>query len=73
VEVVTVLLSAGASTEVQTKVRNDEGSTRVQFISFVQDGWTPLHFACERGAVGLVSELLAAGAQIEALHEVSDL
>jgi hypothetical protein len=35
VEVVTVLLSAGASTEVQTEVRSDEGSTRVVFISFV--------------------------------------
>jgi hypothetical protein len=35
VEVVTVLLSAGASIEVQTQVRSDEGSTRVVFISFV--------------------------------------
>jgi ankyrin repeat protein len=35
VEVVTLLLSAGASIEVQTKVRRDEGSTRVVFISFV--------------------------------------
>jgi hypothetical protein len=35
VEVVTVLLSAGASIEVRTKVRRDEGSTRVEFISFV--------------------------------------
>jgi hypothetical protein len=33
VEMVTVLLSAGASIEVQTKVRRDEGSTRVVFIS----------------------------------------
>jgi ankyrin repeat protein len=72
--VVTVLLSAGASLEVRTKVRSDEGSTRVVFISFVcQDGETPLHFACARGAVGVVAKLLAAGAQIEALDEVSDL
>jgi ankyrin repeat protein len=35
VEVVTVLLSAGASTEVQNQVRSDEGSTRVVLISFV--------------------------------------
>jgi hypothetical protein len=35
VEMVTQLLSAGASIEVQTKVRRDEGSTRVEFISFV--------------------------------------
>jgi hypothetical protein len=34
---------------------------------------TPLHFACAHGAVGVVSELLAAGAQIEALDLVSDL
>jgi hypothetical protein len=33
--VVSVLLSAGASTEVQTEVRSDKGSTRVEFISFV--------------------------------------
>jgi hypothetical protein len=35
VEVVTLLLSSGASIEVQTKVRSDKGSTRVEFISFV--------------------------------------
>jgi hypothetical protein len=35
VEVVTLLLSAGASIEVQTEVRSDKGSTRVVFISFV--------------------------------------
>jgi ankyrin repeat protein len=34
---------------------------------------TALHLACARGALGLVSELLAAGAQIEALNSVSDL
>jgi hypothetical protein len=34
-EMVILLLSAGASIEVQTKVRRDEGSTRVEFISFV--------------------------------------
>jgi hypothetical protein len=33
--VVTVLLSAGASIEVQNQVRSDEGSTRVVLISFV--------------------------------------
>jgi hypothetical protein len=36
----------------------------------VQDGETPLHLACARGAVGLVSELLAAGAQVDALDKV---
>jgi hypothetical protein len=35
VEVVTVLLSAGASIEVQNEVRSDEGSSRVEFILFV--------------------------------------
>jgi hypothetical protein len=37
---VTVLLSAGASIEVQNQVRSDEGSSRVEFISFVfrEDG-----------------------------------
>jgi ankyrin repeat protein len=35
VKVVTLLLSAGASIEVQTEVRSDEGITRVVFISFV--------------------------------------
>jgi ankyrin repeat protein len=73
VKVVSVLLSAGASIEVQTKVRRDEGSTRIEFISFVQDGETSLHIACASGAVGVVSELLAAGAQIEARDSVSDL
>jgi hypothetical protein len=45
-----------------------------EFISFVcQDGETPLHIACADGAVGVVSELLAAGAQIEARDWVSEL
>jgi ankyrin repeat protein len=39
----------------------------------VQDGWTPLHLACARGAVGLVSELLAAGAQVNVQDQVSYL
>jgi ankyrin repeat protein len=38
-----------------------------------QKGETSLHLACARGAVGVVSELLAAGARIEALDLVSDL
>jgi hypothetical protein len=38
----------------------------------VQDRKTPLHLACARGAVGLVSELLAAGAQINASDKVSE-
>jgi ankyrin repeat protein len=38
-----------------------------------QKGETALHLACARGAVGVVSELLAAGAQIEARAKVSDL
>jgi ankyrin repeat protein len=36
----------------------------------VQDRRTPLHLACGHGAVGLVSELLAAGAQVDAQDEV---
>jgi ankyrin repeat protein len=39
----------------------------------VQDGETPLHLACVNGAVGLVSELLAAGAQVDAQDKVSEL
>jgi ankyrin repeat protein len=39
----------------------------------VQDGETPLHLACARGAVGLVSELLAAGVQVDAQDMVSAL
>jgi ankyrin repeat protein len=39
----------------------------------VQHGKTPLHLACDYGAVGLVSELLAAGAHIEAQDQVSEL
>jgi ankyrin repeat protein len=39
----------------------------------VQDGRTPLHLACDSGAVGLVSELLAAGAQVNAQAKVSEL
>jgi ankyrin repeat protein len=77
-KVVSVLLSAGASIEVQTKVRSGEESTRIKLFSFhlcsFQIGKkTPLQFACDRGAVGMVSELLAAGAQIEARDSVSEL
>jgi ankyrin repeat protein len=39
----------------------------------VQGGRTPLHLACIYGAVGLVSELLAAGAQVDAQDKVSEL
>jgi ankyrin repeat protein len=39
----------------------------------IQEGMTPFHIACARGAVRVVSELLAAGAQIEARDSVSDL
>jgi ankyrin repeat protein len=39
----------------------------------VQDGETPLHLACVNGAVGLVSELLAAGAQGDGQDLVSEL
>jgi ankyrin repeat protein len=73
VTVVTVLLTAGASIEVQNQVRSEKGSTRVVLISFVQEGETPLHIACAHGAVGVVSELLAAGAQMEALDSMSEL
>jgi ankyrin repeat protein len=38
-----------------------------------QKGETPLHIACDHGAVGMISELLAAGAQIEARDSVSEL
>jgi hypothetical protein len=36
----------------------------------VKDVKTPLHLACDYGAVGLVSELLAAGAQVDAQDQV---
>jgi hypothetical protein len=36
----------------------------------LQDGWTPLHRACWRGKVELVSVLLAAGAALEARDQV---
>jgi ankyrin repeat protein len=37
----------------------------------VQDGKTPLHLACDCGVVGLVSQLLVAGAQVDAQDKVS--
>jgi ankyrin repeat protein len=39
----------------------------------VQDGRTPLLLACINGAVGLVSGLLAAGAQVDAQAKVTEL
>jgi ankyrin repeat protein len=36
----------------------------------LQEGWTPLHHACYQSKVELVSVLLAAGANIEALDQV---
>jgi ankyrin repeat protein len=36
----------------------------------LQDGCTPLHYACYEGTVEVVSVLLAAGANIEALGQV---
>jgi ankyrin repeat protein len=72
-DVVSVLLSAGAPIEFQTQVRSGRRINKscVLFIC-VQDGKTPLHFACAQGAAGLVSELLAAGAHIEARDLVSE-
>jgi ankyrin repeat protein len=67
--VVTVLLSAGARIESQSQLKS-EGESCDHFIC-VQDGRTPLHLACALGAVGLVSELLAAGAHIDAQDKVS--
>jgi ankyrin repeat protein len=39
----------------------------------VQHGMTPLHLACDSGAVGLVSVLLEAGDQVDAQDKVSEL
>jgi ankyrin repeat protein len=66
VEVVTVLLLAGAPIESQTQVMNES----CDLFICVQDGRTPLHLACGHGAVRLVSELLAAGAQVDAEDQV---
>jgi hypothetical protein len=40
-------------------------------LSLIQEGRTPLHLACTHGRVEVVSEVLEAGAQIEALDNVS--
>jgi ankyrin repeat protein len=74
VELGILLLSAGASIGVQTEVRSGRRINKSCFhFICVQDGKTPLHLACARGAVGLVSELLAAGVQIEARDKVNKL
>jgi hypothetical protein len=46
------------------------GQLRFVLTCLLQFGCTPLHLACEYGAVGLVSELLAAGAQVDAEDRV---
>jgi hypothetical protein len=43
------------------------------FIITIITPSSPLHVACTHGAVGVVSELLAAGAQIEPRDVVSEL
>jgi ankyrin repeat protein len=54
-------------------VKNQRELSSFHLCSFQIGKKTPLHLACAHGAVGVVSELLAAGAQIEARDKVSDL
>jgi ankyrin repeat protein len=61
-EVVSVLLRAGA----QIAARHGSGP-------MFGRGWTPLHFACQRRKVGVISELLRAGAGTEIRDDVSAL
>jgi ankyrin repeat protein len=73
VKVVSVLLSAGAALEARDEVSavgDDEMSDESESDS-LEDEKTPLHIACQGGHVEMVSELLSAGAALEARAEVS--
>jgi ankyrin repeat protein len=66
VEVLTVLLRAGAQVDVQDQV----GQLRFVLTCLLQFGFTPLHYACSKGHVEVVAVLLSAGAPIEAQTKV---
>jgi hypothetical protein len=40
-------------------------------FNFEQRGWTPVHFACSEGKMGLVSMILASSVNLEARDDVS--
>jgi ankyrin repeat protein len=46
------------------------GQLRFVLTCLLQDGWTPLHRACERGHAEVVTVLLSAGARTEAQRQV---
>jgi ankyrin repeat protein len=46
------------------------GQLRFVLTCLLQNGWTPLHHACSRGHVEVVTVLLAAGAQVDAEDQV---
>jgi ankyrin repeat protein len=73
VEVVSVLLSAGAAVEARAEVSavGDDKMTDESESKLSQNLWTPLHYACHGDFEEGVSVLLSAGAALEARAQVS--
>jgi ankyrin repeat protein len=70
VEVVSLLLAAGAALEARNHVSAVRDDERASLIC-LKAGSTPLHSACYNGRTEVVSLLLAAGAALEARNHVS--